>query len=39
MKWFGFDELPEKIAFDHNLIIDDAKKFLDKAGKKELPKP
>lgn len=33
MKWSGFDELPEKIAFDHKLIIEDAKKFLDKLSK------
>lgn len=30
MKFFPFDKLPEKIAFDHNLIIEDAKKFMDK---------
>ena len=31
MKFFPFDQLPEKIAFDHRLMIEDAKKFLDKA--------
>lgn len=30
MKWFGFDEIPEKLAFDHRLIIEDARKFLEK---------
>lgn len=32
MRFFPLDQLPEKIAFDHGLMIEDAKKFLEKAG-------
>lgn len=30
IKFFPFDKLPEKIAFDHRLSIEDARKFLEK---------
>ena len=33
IKFFPFDALPEKIAFDHNLVIEDAKKFMEKMKK------
>lgn len=30
MKFFPLDQLPDEIAFDHRLIVEDAKKFLNK---------
>ncbi len=33
MKFFPFEKLPDKIAFDHRLIIEDAKKLMDKLSK------
>lgn len=33
MKFFPFDKLPDKIAFDHKLMVEDAKKRMDKLSK------